>query len=78
VQLRELSDAVDVDKIALHDADDFADLVSAATIWIQGFWFATNRDHEASARAANFARETSNSSFALFCCAFAIPAGLKC
>src|SRR5260370_12116464 len=55
--LRELSDAVDGDKIALHDADGFAGPGVGGDNWIQGFWFATKRDHEASARPANFARE---------------------
>jgi len=53
----ELSDAIDVDEIGLHDANDFAGPRVGGDQRIQGFWFTAQRNDEAPAWAADFAGE---------------------
>src|SRR5437899_3451282 len=55
--LGELSGAIDVDEIRLHDADDFAGAGVGGNQRIEGLWFAAQSYDEMSAGAANFSGE---------------------
>src|SRR6202042_1986829 len=53
-RLRELCGAIDVNEVGLHRTDDFARGTVGCDQRIQSFWFATERNDQASAGTADF------------------------
>ncbi len=51
---RQLSRAVDMDEVGLHNADDLARSRICRNQGIQGLWFSTQRHDEAASRTAHF------------------------